>query len=151
AKGIGHLFKKYEVRHEVATAQLLGPHRVRYTGGAGGPKEVTADHVILASGAKPMPLPGVAFDSKTIITSREAMNLPKQPRRLVIIGAGAIGCEFADFYNALGTEVTVVEMLPHALPNEDEDVSIALERSFAKRGIKVFTNTKVEKVETKDG
>ena len=73
------------------------------------------------------------------------MTLPKQPKKLAIIGAGAIGCEFADFYNALGTEVTVVEMLPNLLPIEDDDVSLALRRSFEKRGIKVFLKTKTEK------
>jgi dihydrolipoamide dehydrogenase len=150
--GIGHLFRKYEVKHEIATGQLAGPHRVRYTGKDGVTKEVTADHVILATGARTTQLPGMTFDGQKIITSREAMTLPAQPKRMAIIGAGAIGCEFADFYNAVGTEVTIVEMLPHLLPNEDEEVSRLLERVFAKRGIKVFTKTKTEKVEkTTDG
>jgi dihydrolipoamide dehydrogenase len=96
-------------------------------------------------------MPGVEFDGKTIITSKEAMTLPTQPKRMAIIGAGAIGCEFADFYNAIGTEVTIVEMLDHLLPNEDDDVSIMLERSFTKRGIKVHVKTKVEKIEKASG
>jgi dihydrolipoamide dehydrogenase len=145
-KGIGSLFAKYDVKHILGSGQLLAPHRVRVTG-KDGMQELTAEHVILASGAKAMPLPGVQFDGKQVITSREAMTLPTAPKRLAIIGAGAIGCEFADFYHAIGSEVTVIEMLPHLLPNEDEDVSILLERSFAKRGIKVFTKTKTEKVE----
>jgi dihydrolipoamide dehydrogenase len=148
-KGIGSLFSKYGVKHIIGTGQLLGPHRVKVTD-KDGSKEITAEHIILATGAKAMPLPGVEFDGKKVITSREAMNLPAQPKRLAIIGAGAIGCEFADFYHAIGTEVTVVEMLPHLLPNEDDDVSIVLERSFAKRGIKVFTKTKTEKIEKTD-
>jgi dihydrolipoamide dehydrogenase len=149
-KGIGHLFKKYEVKSEMGTGVLVAPHRVKVTTKEGS-KEFTADHVIIAVGAKAMELPFAKFDGKTIIASREAMTLPKQPRRMAIIGAGAIGCEFADFYNAVGTEVTIVEMLPHLLPNEDEDVSILLERVFAKRGMKIHTNTKTEKVEKLPG
>ncbi len=146
SKGIAHLFRKYAVRHEVGTGQLLGPHKVRLIG-KDGANEVTAEHIILATGASAKSLPGAGFDGKLIISSREAMILPQQPRRLAIIGAGAIGCEFADFYNALGTEVTVVEMLDHLLPVEDEDVSIALEKVFARNGIKVYTGTKTDKLE----
>lgn len=145
-KGIAHLFNKYEVKHELAIGQLVGAHRVKIIG-KDSSREVTADHIILATGAKAMPLPGLEFDGQKVITSREAMTLAKQPKSLAIVGAGAIGCEFADFYNALGTEVTIIEMLPHILPNEDDDVAIALERSFTKRGIKLYTKTKTEKVE----
>jgi dihydrolipoamide dehydrogenase len=152
-KGIGSLFKKYEVRHVMGTGQLLGPHRVRVTSPRGDEtKEATADHVIIAVGARSTELPFLKFDGKTVITSREAMTLPTQPKRMAIIGAGAIGCEFADFYNAIGTEVTVIEMLDHLLPNEDDDVSILLERLFAKRGIDVRVKTKTDKAErTNDG
>ena len=145
-KGIGSLFKKYDVKHEMGTGQLLAPHKVKVTT-KDGSKEVTADHVIIAVGAKSTPLPGLAFDGKAVITSREAMTLPKQPKRIAIIGAGAIGCEFADFYSSIGSEVVVVEMLDHLLPNEDDDVSILLERLFAKRGIDVRVKTKTEKAE----
>ncbi len=131
-KGVGFLFSKYEVKHELAQGQLLGPNRVRYTNAAGA-KEVTGENIILASGAKAMPLPGVEFDGSKIITSREAMNLKSQPKKLAIIGAGAIGCEFADFYNAIGTEVTLIEMLPNLLPNEDEDVALVLEAVWPAR------------------
>ena len=147
--GIAHLFKKYEVKHELATAQILSAHRVKYTG-KDGAKEVTAEHIIIATGAKPTQLPFAPFDGQKIITSREAMNLPKQPKKIAIIGAGAIGCEFADFYNALGTEVVIVEMLDHLLPIEDTDVSILLERLFAKRGIDVRVKTKTDKIEKTD-
>ncbi len=147
--GIGHLFRKYEVKHEIGTAQLIGAHRVKYAGKEGA-KEVTADHVIIATGAKSTPLPFAPFDGQRIITSREAMNLPKQPKKLAIIGAGAIGCEFADFYNAIGTEVVVIEMLDHLLPNEDADVSVLLERLFAKRGIDVRIKTKTDKIDKTD-
>ena len=148
-KGIGHLFRKYEVKSEMGTGQLLGPHKVRVTT-KDGAKEVTGEHIILATGAKPIALPGMEFDGKRIIAYREAMTLPQQPKRLAVIGAGAIGCEFADFYNSLGTEVTIVELLPHLLPNEDDDVAIALERAFAKRGIKIHTKTKVERAQKSD-
>jgi dihydrolipoamide dehydrogenase len=147
SKGIAHLFRKYEVKHEQATGQLVGPHNVRFTGASGKPQDVTADHVVIAVGAKATQLPFAPFDGKQVITSREAMTLPKQPRRLAIIGAGAIGCEFADFYNALGTEVTLVEMLPHLLPIEDEEVSVLLERIFQKRGIKLYLKSKTDRID----
>jgi dihydrolipoamide dehydrogenase len=146
SKGIGSLFHKYGVKSEAGTAQLLGPHKVKITTSSG-TKEVTADHIIVAVGAGPTPLPGVKFDGKRIITSREAMTLPTQPKRIAIIGAGAIGCEFADFYNCIGTEVILIEMLDHLLPNEDDDVARVLERIFDKRKIDVRTKTKTDKVE----
>jgi dihydrolipoamide dehydrogenase len=149
SKGIAHLFRKYEVKSEFGTAKLLGPHKVSIAT-KDGPKEVTGDHIIIAVGARTTPIPGVKFDGKKIITSREAMNLPSQPKRLAIIGAGAIGCEFADFYNGVGTEVVLIEMQDHLLPNEDEDVSILLERLFAKRGIDVRIKTRTDKIETTD-
>src|SRR5580658_5355771 len=146
SKGIEHLFRKYEVKKEAGVGQLVGPHKVKITL-ADGTKEVTAQNIIIATGARATPLPGVAFDGKKVITSREAMNLPKQPKKIAIIGAGAIGCEFADFYNAIGSEVVIVEMLDHLLPIEDEEVSILLERTFARREIDVRVKTKTEKVE----
>jgi dihydrolipoamide dehydrogenase len=146
SKGIEHLFGKYEVKREMGVGQVLAPHRVKINNGPSS-REITADHIIIATGAKATPLPNVNFDGKKVITSREAMNLPKQPKKIAIIGAGAIGCEFADFYNSVGTEVVIVEMLDHLLPNEDEDVSILLERVFAKREIDVRIKTKTDKVE----
>ena len=149
--GIGHLFRKYEVKHEMGVGTVLGPHKVRFTT-KDGPKDITTDHIIIATGARPTQLPGANFDGVKIITSREAMTLSKLPKKLAVIGAGAIGCEFADFYNCLGTDVTIIEMLPHLLPNEDEDVSIMLERVFQRRGLKLFLKTKTEKIEkTADG
>jgi dihydrolipoamide dehydrogenase len=149
SKGIGFLFNKYGVQSAFGTGQLVGPHKVKITTKEG-TREVGADHVIVAVGARATPLPGVQFDGKRVITSREAMSLPQQPKRLAIIGAGAIGCEFADFYNAVGTEVVVVEMLDHLLPNEDDDVCILLERIFAKRGIDVRVKTRTDRVEVTD-
>jgi dihydrolipoamide dehydrogenase len=146
SKGIASLFNKHGVKHEMGTGQVLAPHKVRLAS-ADGAKEVTAEHIIIATGAKPTQIPGAPFDGQRIITSREAMNLPKQPRKIAIIGAGAIGCEFADFYNSLGTEVVIIEMLDHLLPIEDTDCSIVLERIFAKRGMDVRPKTKVDKIE----
>jgi dihydrolipoamide dehydrogenase len=142
SKGIAFLFNKYGVKHESGVGKIIAPHKVKV-----GDKEITADQVLIATGATPTPLPGVQFDDTTIITSRQAMNLPKQPKRLAIIGAGAIGSEFADFYNALGTEVILIEMLDHILPIEDDDVAMVLERLFSARGIDVRTKTKTDKVE----
>ena len=146
SNGIAHLFRKYDVKHEKATGHLLGPNRVRVSG-ADGVRDVTAEHIVLATGARARSLPGVEFDGQRIISSKEAMVLPQQPRKLAIIGAGAIGCEFADFYNALGTEVEIIELMDRILPLEDEDVSILLERLFAKRGMRIHTKSKTEKIE----
>jgi dihydrolipoamide dehydrogenase len=145
-KGVAHLFNKYNVKTEKGHGQLLAPHKVRLTVD-GQAKELTADHVLIAVGAKPNPLPGAPFQGQSVIGYREAMTLATRPKRLAIVGSGAIGCEFADFYNALGTQVTIIEMLPQLLPNEDEDVSLLLRRIFEKRGIKIFLKTKTENVE----
>jgi dihydrolipoamide dehydrogenase len=147
SKGIAHLLNKYGVKHEAGVGQLAGPHKVKVARSAGGGAEFTAEHIIIATGAKPRSLPGAEFDGKLIISSREAMILEKQPKKLAVIGAGAIGCEFADFYNAMGTEVHIIELMDHLLPIEDEDCSIQLERSFAKRGIQLYTRSRTEKVE----
>lgn len=152
SKGIAHLLRKYDVKHTPGTGQVVGPNKVRVTHPDGKTEEFTAEDIIVATGARSRPLPGAEFDGKLIISAREAMTLAKQPKTLAIIGAGAIGCEFADFYSAMGTQVTIVEMLDHLLPNEDEDCSILLERIFTKRGIAVHTKTKTDKVEkTKTG
>jgi dihydrolipoamide dehydrogenase len=145
SKGIAFLFSKYGVKHETGIGRLIGPHKVKV-----GEKEMTADHILIATGAAATPLPGVKFDDKKVIASRQAMNLPTQPKRLAIIGAGAIGAEFADFYNAIGTQVTLVEMLDHILPIEDDDVALVLDRIFTARGIDVRAKTKTDKVELTD-
>lgn len=147
SKGIAHLFNKYTVKHEFGVAKVLAPHKVQIEL-KDGKKDVTAQNILVCTGARARELPNIKFDGKKIISSREAMSLKDQPKKLAIIGAGAIGCEFADFYNAMGTEVTIIEMLDHLLPIEDEDCSILLERSFTKRGIKVLTKTKTDSVDT---
>jgi dihydrolipoamide dehydrogenase len=112
-------------------------------------ENVTADHIIVATGAKPRMIPSIPIDKKNIITSTEAMTLSALPKELIVIGAGAIGIEFAYFYSVLGTKVTVIEMMENILPIEDTEVSKELEKSFKKRGIEVFTKTTVEKAEIK--
>ncbi|MBI3123058.1 MAG: dihydrolipoyl dehydrogenase [Ignavibacteriales bacterium] len=111
---------------------------------------VIADKIIIATGARPRIFPTIPVDRKNIITSTEAMNLPKQPKDLIVIGAGAIGVEFAYFYSVLGTKVTIIEMLDNLLPIEDKEVSETLEKSFKKRGIEIYTKTKVENAVVKD-
>ncbi|MGF1635203.1 MAG: dihydrolipoyl dehydrogenase [Phycisphaerae bacterium] len=148
-KGIAHLFSKYGVKHVMGFGKLEEPHKVSWKTAEGKTETATAEHVILATGARSKNLPGIEIDGKKVIGSRQAMTLEKQPKKLAIIGAGAIGCEFADFYNAMGTEVTIVEFLDHLLPNEDPDCSVMLERIFKKRGIKVLTRSKTTAVETK--
>jgi dihydrolipoamide dehydrogenase len=112
-------------------------------------QSVNADKIIIATGARPRLVPSIPIDKKNIITSTEAMTLPEQPKELIVIGAGAIGIEFAYFYSVLGTKVTVIEMLDSILPIEDKEVSDTLARSFRKRGIEIFTKATVEKAEMK--
>jgi dihydrolipoamide dehydrogenase len=113
---------------------------------------INADKIIIATGARPKTFPSIPVDRKNIITSTEAMILEKQPKDLIVIGAGAIGVEFAYFYSVLGTKVTIIEMMNNILPIEDKEVSETLEKNFKKRGIEIYTSTKVEKAEVvKDG
>ncbi len=112
-------------------------------------EKITADNIIIATGARPKTFSNIPIDRQNITTSTEAMNLSEQPKELIIIGAGAIGIEFAYFYSVLGTKVTVIEMLDNILPVEDTEVSQLLEKSFKKRGIDVYTKTMVEKAEVK--
>ena len=146
-KGIAHLFSKYRVEHQMGTAKVVAKNKVQWTTADGKTESAEGERIMVATGARPRSLPGMDIDREKVITSREAMTLKKQPKRLAIIGAGAIGCEFADFYNAMGTDVTIVEFLPHLLPNEDEDCSIALERAFKKRGINALTGSKTTKID----
>lgn len=112
---------------------------------------ITADHIIIATGARPRSVPQIPVDYTHIITSTQAMSLEKQPEHLIVIGAGAIGVEFAYFYNVLGTKVSIIEMQPNILPLEDAEVSAALEKSFKKRGIALYTGASVTKAEVVDG
>ena len=127
-RGIGGLFKKYKVEHKIATARVVAPETVQV-----GDSKVTAESIVVATGVRPRPLPGAEFNGQTIISYKEAMTLPQQPASLLIIGGGPIGLEFGYFYGAIGTKVTVVELLDRILPGEDEEVSEALKKSLTKR------------------
>jgi dihydrolipoamide dehydrogenase len=130
---------------------LLPGKQVEVTAADGAVQTVSASHIIIATGARSRQLPSIPQDGKNIIGYREAMTLEKQPKRLVVVGSGAIGVEFAYFYNAIGTEVTVVEYQNRIVPVEDADVSKQLEKSFKKTGIKVMTSSEVMGVSTKGG
>jgi dihydrolipoamide dehydrogenase len=150
AGGIEFLFKKNKVDYIRGEASLekAGAVSVKLTDGT--QQTLSAPKILVATGCLPRPMPSFAFNGKSVISSKEAMILPEQPKSLIVIGAGAIGVEFAYFYNAFGTKVTVVEMLPNLLPVEDTEVSQALEKSFQKQGIKVLTSHKTIKTEVLD-
>jgi dihydrolipoamide dehydrogenase len=148
SKGIQYLFKKNKIDHLQGKGKLAGNQTVEVTGDDGGKEQYTAQHIILATGARSKELPNLKQDGKKIIGYREAMTLKKQPKSMIVVGSGAIGSEFADFYSTIGTEVTLVELLPRIVPIEDEEVSRNLARSFKKKGIKVMTNASVESVDT---
>lgn len=147
SKGVKYLFKKNKIDH------IGGYGRIKTKGvveveSEGEKKEYKAGHIILATGARSRELPNVKQDGKKVIGYREAMTLSKKPESMIVIGSGAIGSEFAYFYNAIGTKVTLVEFLPSVVPNEDNEVSRQLERSFKKSGMKVLTGSSVEAVDT---
>lgn len=151
-KGVEYLFKKNKIERIKGTGKLTAKDTIAVTDEAGNDvATVKAKHIILATGARPRTIPDVEFDGKKIISSKEAMSLEKQPKSMVIIGAGAIGVEFAYFYSTFGTEITVVEMLPRIVPNEDEEVSKELRKSFKKRGINIMTGAKVESLKKTRG
>ncbi len=145
AGGIEYLFKKNKVDYLRGEASLEKAGSVTFKGADGVTQTLSAPKILVATGCVPRPMPGLAFNGTSVISSKEAMVLPTQPKSLIIIGAGAIGVEFAYFYNAFGTKVTVVEMLPNLLPVEDTEVSQTLEKSFQKQGIKVLTSHKTVK------
>lgn len=151
SKGIEFLFKKNKIDVINGVGKLKGKGIVVVTDSDGKSQEVTAKHIILATGARSRELPNLKQDGVKIIGYRQALSLPKQPKSMVVVGSGAIGSEFAYFYNAIGTEVTLVEFMPNIVPLEDEEVSKTLERSFKKNKIKVMTSSSVEAVDTSTG
>ncbi|MGC9345105.1 MAG: FAD-dependent oxidoreductase, partial [Bacteroidales bacterium] len=143
SKGVQFLFKKNKIDSIEGHGKVIAQGKVEVE--KDGKKDTfEAEHIILATGARSKELPNVKQDGKKIIGYRQAMNLPKQPKSILVIGSGAIGSEFASFYNSMGTEVTLVEFLPNIVPLEDEEVSKQLERFFKKAGIKVMTGSSVE-------
>ncbi|HEU4717705.1 MAG TPA: FAD-dependent oxidoreductase, partial [Bacteroidia bacterium] len=147
SKGVQFLMKKNKIDVIAGYAKVKPGKKVEVQGADNSISTLEAKHIIIATGARSRELPNLKQDGKKIIGYREAMNLPSQPKSMIVVGSGAIGVEFAYFYAALGTKVTVVEFLPNIVPVEDEEVSKQLERSFKKQGIEVMTNASVEKVD----
>jgi dihydrolipoamide dehydrogenase len=143
SKGIEFLMKKNKIDVIKGYGKLKPGKKIDVDG-----TEYSADHIIIATGARSRELPSLPQDGKKVIGYREAMVLPTQPKKMIVVGSGAIGVEFAYFYNSMGTEVTIVEYLPNVVPVEDEDVSKQLEKSFKKSGINIMTSAEVTKVDT---
>ena len=143
SKGVQFLMKKNKIDVIIGYGKIKPGKKVNVDG-----TEYSADHIIISTGARSRELPSLPQDGKKVIGYRKAMTLEKQPKKLIIVGSGAIGVEFAYFYNAMGTEVTVVEYMPRIIPVEDEEISKQLERSFKKSGIKIMTSTEVTAVDT---
>jgi dihydrolipoamide dehydrogenase len=148
AGGVEYLFKKNKIDYLRGEAAITGPGKVTHQTRDGQELSIEASYILIATGAISRDLPGLSTNGKTVVNSHDAMILEKQPKRLIVIGAGAIGVEFAYFFNAFGTEVTLVEMLLNVLPVEDTEISVAIEKSLAKQGIKIFTNAKFVKADT---
>ncbi|GLB53718.1 dihydrolipoyl dehydrogenase [Neptunitalea chrysea] len=148
SKGVQFLMKKNKIDVIDGFGKLQPGKKVLVTSTDGSTTEYSADNIIIATGARSRVLPNLPQDGKKVIGYREAMTLPEQPKKMIVVGSGAIGIEFAYFYNSMGTEVTVVEYLPNIVPVEDEDVSKQLERSFKKLGIKVMTSAEVTTIDT---
>jgi dihydrolipoamide dehydrogenase len=148
SKGVQFLMKKNKIDVIDGYGTIKPGKKVDVADDKGKIIEYSADHIIIATGARSRELPFLPIDGKKVIGYREAMTLPKQPNKMIVVGSGAIGVEFAYFYQAMGTEVTIVEFLPNLVPLEDEDISKQFERSFKKSGIKVMTNSSVTSVDT---
>jgi len=147
SKGIQFLLKKNKIDHIQGFGKVKPGKKVDVTNAEDKITEFTASHIIIATGAHSRELPNLKQDGKKIIGYREAMTLPVIPKSMVVVGSGAIGSEFAYFYNSIGVQVTLVEFLPNVVPMEDEEVSKQLERSFKKAGMKIMTSSSVESVE----
>jgi len=145
AKGIEFLFRKHKVETMQGWGRLAGPGRVAVEKD-GKTTEIEATNILLATGSEARTLPGVELDGKVIFSNKEILGLPRIPKSLIAVGAGAVGVEFASLYNSFGCEVTILEMLPRVVPLEDEEISTELDKAFRKKGIKIYTEAKVESV-----
>ena len=148
SKGVQFLMKKNKIDVIMGTGKIKPGKKVEVIDASGNTLAYSAKHIILATGGRSRELPNIKQDGKKIIGYREAMSLSAQPKSMVVVGAGAIGVEFAYFYNSIGTKVTIVEYATHLVPVEDEDVSKELEKIYKKKGIQIITNASVEKVDT---
>jgi dihydrolipoamide dehydrogenase len=147
-KGVGFLMKKNKIDVHMGTAVFKDAHTLDMTGEDGSTTMLSGKNIVIATGATPFVIPGVEIEGKRVITYREAILQENLPKSVIIVGAGAIGLEFATIWSAYGAEVTIVEMLPNIAPLEDAEVSEELAKAFKKRGVKVMTGTKVESIET---
>ena len=148
SKGVQFLFKKNKIDHIAGQGKLKAGGKVEVTDAAGKKTDYEGKNIIVATGGRSRELPSMKIDGKKIIGYREAMILDKQPKKLLVVGSGAIGVEFAYFFNSIGCEVTIVEFLPRVVPVEDEEVSKALDKAFKKSGMKIYVNSEVTKVDT---
>lgn len=148
SKGVQFLMKKNKIDVINGFGKVKAGKKIDVTAEDGTVTEYSADHIIIATGARSRELPSLPQDGKKVIGYRQAMTLPEQPKKMIVVGSGAIGVEFAYFYNSMGTEVTVVEYMPNIVPVEDKDVSKQLERSFKKSGMKIMTSAEVTAVDT---
>jgi dihydrolipoamide dehydrogenase len=152
SKGVEYLMKKNKVNVMIGDAKLKSASNIEITGNGKKTSEINAKNIIIATGGRPRGIPGIEFDGDKIIEYRKAMSLEKKPESMVIIGAGAIGIEFAYFYNQLGTDITIIEMLDTILPIEDHEITDVLTKSFKKNKININTLAKVESIKkTKSG
>ena len=147
SKGVQFLLKKNNVDVIMGTAKVKPNHKIDVVDAQGNTTEYEADHIVIATGARSKVMPSMPQDGKRIIGYREAMTLPFKPKSMVVCGSGAIGSEFAFFYQSIGVQVTLVEFMPQILPNEDEDTASQISRSFRKMGMKVMASASVEKVD----
>jgi dihydrolipoamide dehydrogenase len=145
AKGIEFLFRKNKVETMQGWGRWAAPHHVQVED-AGKTTDVEATNILFATGSEARSIPGVEFDGKVIVGNRDILKLPQVPKNLVVVGCGAVGVEFASIFRSFGSEVTLLEMLPRIVPLEDEEISAELDKAFRKRGIRVFTEAKVESV-----
>jgi dihydrolipoamide dehydrogenase len=150
-RGVGSLFKKYKVEHIQGSGKLAGAGQIQVTAADGKTSVVKAKDIVIATGARPRAIPALPVDRQTVITYREALELKTFPKKLLIVGAGAIGVEFAYYFSAFGVEVHLVEMLPQLLPNEDAEIAELLLRAFKKAGIHCYTATQVKEFKAGKG
>jgi len=148
SKGVQFLMKKNKIEVIQGEAKVLPGKKIAVKAADGTSTEVSADHIIIATGGRSRELPSMPQDGKKIIGYRQALTLDKQPKKMIVVGSGAIGVEFANFYHTIGTEVTIVEFMPRIVPVEDEDISKQLEKSLKKSGIKIMTGSEVTSVDT---
>ncbi|MCB0442793.1 MAG: dihydrolipoyl dehydrogenase [Flavobacterium sp.] len=148
SKGVQFLMKKNKIDVIEGYGKIKPGKKIDVTAADGKVTEYSAEHIIIATGARSRELPNLPQDGKKVIGYRQAMTLSEQPKKMIVVGSGAIGVEFASFYNAMGTEVTIVEFMPNVVPVEDEDISKQFERSLKKSGIMVMTNSSVERIDT---